>query len=73
MKIYLFLIMLSLSCYMGFSLVAASRGYSLLVVCGRLVMVASLVVDPAVFAACGLSKCGFWALAHRLSSCGICN
>ena len=73
MKICLFLVMLSLSCCMGFSLVAATRDCSLLMVCGLLVMVASPVVDPAVFAACGLSRCGSWAVAHRLSSCGICN
>ena len=43
--IQLFLAMLSLHCSMGFSLVAASRGYSLVVVCRLLTAVASLVAE----------------------------
>ena len=43
--IHLFLAMLGLHCYMGFSLVAASRGYSLDVVCWLLIAVASLVAE----------------------------
>ena len=38
-----FLAVLGLYCYVGFSLVAASRSYSLLSVCGLLTEVASLV------------------------------
>ena len=41
----LFLAMLGLHCYMSFSLVAASRGYSLAVVCRLLTAVASLVAE----------------------------
>ena len=40
---YLFLAVLGLHCYEGFSLTVASRGYSLVRVCGLLTEVASLV------------------------------
>ena len=43
--IYLFLTALSLHCCMGFSLVLASKNYSPTVVCGLLIVVASLVVE----------------------------
>ena len=43
--IYLSLAVLGLSCCVGFSLVVASGGYSLLAVCGLLIAVASLVVE----------------------------
>ena len=66
-----------LHCYMGFSLVAANGSYSLIVVHGLLIMVASLVAEhglkgsqASVAAACGLSSCGSQALEHRLNSCG---
>ena len=58
------------------SLVAASRGYSLVVVCGLLIVVASVAeqrlcsAQASVVAACGLSSCSSWALEHRLSNCG---
>ena len=61
---------------MGFSLVAASGGYSLVVVLRLLISVASLVkhgllgMKASVVAARGLGSCGFWALEHRISSCG---
>ena len=42
---YLFLAVLGLCCCMGLSLVSASRGYSLIAVCGRLIVVASLVSE----------------------------
>ena len=42
--LYLFLTALSLHCC-GLSLVAASGGYSLIVVCGLLIAVASLVAE----------------------------
>ena len=60
----------------GFSLVAASRGCSLLRCTGFSLQWFLLCAAPAlgaqasVAAACGLSSCGFQALEHRLSSCG---
>ena len=42
---YLFLAVLGLRCYMGSSLVAASRGYSLVEVCGLLIVVASVAAE----------------------------
>ena len=42
--IYLFLAVLDLHCYAGFSLVSVSRGYSL-VECGLLSVVSSLVAE----------------------------
>ena len=61
----------------GLCLVAASGGYSLVVVLRLLISVASLIVEhgllgtkPSVVAAHGLGRCGFWALEHRISSCG---
>ena len=38
-------IVLGLCCYVGFSLVAASGGYSLAVVCGLRIVVTSLVME----------------------------
>ena len=68
---------LGLHCCAGFSLVAASRGCSLVVVHELLSEEASPVVESglegaqaSVVGACGLSGCGFLALDHRLSSCG---
>ena len=59
------------------SLVVVSRGFSLVAVCRLLIAVASLVAEQrpqgtraSVTAARGLSSCGFWALEHRLNSCG---
>ena len=43
--IYLFLSVLGLRCCMGFSPVAASRGYSLVAVCRPLTAVVSLVAE----------------------------
>ena len=43
--IYLFLAILGLHCFVVFSLVAASRGYSLAVVHGLLIAVASLAAE----------------------------
>ena len=67
---YLFLAVLGLCCCVGFSLIAASGGYSLAMVCGLLVLVASLVVEAYRIAACGLSSCGSLALERRLNSSG---
>ena len=70
---------------MGFSLVAASRGSSLIVVHRLFIVVASLFVEhglqnvqASVGAVQGLSGCSSWALKHRLNSYGawaqlICN
>ena len=63
---------------MGFSLVAVSRGYSLVAVDKLLISVAPLVAEltqalgawALVAAACGLSRGGSWALEHRHSRCG---
>ena len=67
---YLFLAMLGLHCCTNFSLVAVSRGYSLVVVHGLLISVASLVVEACRIAACGLSGCSSLALERRLNSSG---
>ena len=50
----------------GFALVAVSRGYSLVVVHGVLVVVTSLLFEHG----CGLSSCVSWGPKNRLSSCG---
>ena len=64
-------------CAGGFSLVVASEGYSLAEVCRLLIAIASLVAEhrlsgarATVVGACRLSSCAFWALKHRLNSCG---
>ena len=55
--------MLSVSCCIGFSLVAESGGYSLVVVCGLLVAVVSLEerrlsgAGASVVVACALRSC----------------
>ena len=49
----------------------AARGLSLVAVSGLLIVVASLVVEPAFSRCVGFSSCGSWALEHRLSSCGV--
>ena len=61
--------MLGFHCCEGFSLVAASRGYCLVVVYGFLMEVSSLVAEHGL-SVHGLSSCGSWALEYRLSSCG---
>ena len=61
----------------GFSLVAASRGYSLVALFRLLIAVASSVAEhglqglqASVAVACGLSGRGSWALKLRLNSGG---
>ena len=61
----------------AFSLVVASRGYSMVAVCWLLIAVASLVAEHGILGAQasavvlhGLSSCRFWSLEHRLNSCG---
>ena len=59
--------MLGLRCCLGFSLVAASRGYSLVVVHGLLTVVASLVREYGLLVS--------WAsvvVGHGLSCSGAC-
>ena len=51
----------------GLSLVVASRGYSLVVVGGLLIAVASLVEERGLW---GLQQCGSQAPELELSSCG---
>ena len=65
---YLALVVLGLRCYGGYSLVVDSA---------TLIVVASLVAEHGLWGMWastvvgrGLSGCGFWALEHRLSSCG---
>ena len=61
----------------AFSLVVASRGYSMAAVCWLLIAVASLVAEHGLLGAQasavavhGLSSCISWSLEHRLTSCG---
>ena len=58
---YLFLAVLNLCCFTGFSL-AGSRGYSLAVVRGLLITVTSLILELSSALGCvGFSRCGAWA------------
>ena len=50
-KIFLKILFLGLCCCAGFSLVVESRGYSLVVVRGLLIVVASLVVEHRLYGA----------------------
>ena len=54
----------------GFSLVTASGGYSLIVVHGLLIAVASLVAGALALGPVGFRSCGSQALEHKVSSCG---
>ena len=65
--------MLDLHCWAGFSLLAADRGYSQLMVCGLLIEVASFVAGlrisgarVSVAVAPGLQSAGSGAVVHRL-------
>ena len=53
----------------AFSLIAASRDYSLVSLRGLLVAVAFLVADPRALGHKGFRSCSSQALEHRLSSC----
>ena len=46
------------------------RGFSPVVVCRLLLVVASLIVEHGALGHLGVSSCGPWALEHRLNSCG---
>ena len=74
--IYLFLAVLGLCCYKGFSLVE-HRGAARVAVTGLLIAVVSLAAEhglygvaTSVVAACGPSNCSSWAPEYRLNSCG---
>ena len=66
---------LGFCCYVGIFSSCSEWGYSLVVVCRVLIAVTSLVAEHRFQAcglqqlACGFSRCGSWALEHRLSSC----
>ena len=68
--------MLGLHCCTDFSLVSASRSFSLVEVCGLLIAVASVVQHglqgawTSVVGAHGLGSCSSWAPEYRLHSCG---
>ena len=75
---------MGLHCFEDFSLVVASRGHSLVAVQGLFIVVASRCWGQALqcvgfigcgaraseVMVCGLRSCRFWALEHRLNSCG---
>ena len=81
---HLFLAVLGLHCCVGFSLVAMSRGYSVIAIHRLLTAAASLVAEHRLQArwlqqpwhvgsaamARGLSSRGSWALEHSPNSCG---
>ena len=61
------LTVLYLHCWAGFSLAAASKGYSIIAVLRLLIAVASLVGEPGL----GSVSFGFRALEHMINSCGV--
>ena len=63
---HLFLVVLGLCFCMGFSLVAMSRGYSLLAVLGFLIAVVSLVAEHKLWRVQASV-----VVSHRLSSCRL--
>ena len=76
-SLFLLLAVLSFHGCIGSSLVAASRGYSLVAVRGLLIAAASLVAEHRLWGtrasaaeAPGLCSCSSQALEHRLNSCG---
>ena len=69
-SILLFLAVLDLCFCMGFSLVAVSGGYALVVVCRLFSWQRLLLLQSRGSRHEGFSSCGSWALEHRLSSCG---
>ena len=70
--IYLFLAVVGLHCFVGFSLVVANRGFSLPAGLRLLIAVAShcraWALGCAGFSSC-ICNCGSRALEHRLDSC----
>ena len=61
---------MGLHCCAGFSLVAARRGHSLVVVCRLLLEVASLAAECGFLELTGFRGCGSQALGHSFSRCG---
>ena len=65
---------LGLRCCTGFFLAAVNSGYSLIVVCGLLIAMASLAAEHELLgipvAAHGLSSCGSRTLGNRFSTGG---
>ena len=77
-KINLFLAVLGLHCCLGSSLVSVSRGSSVVAMCRLLIAMDSLVAEhgpqgfrAAEVSAHALCRCGFPALEHKLSCCGV--
>ena len=68
--IYL-LAVLGLHCCMGFSLAVVSRGYSVFVVCGFLIVLASFIMDHGLYGARSSVLAAPQAPEHRLSNCGV--
>ena len=66
--IYLFFVLLGLHCCASFSLVVAAAA-ALQLRCTGFSLWRLLLWSTAVGHA-GLSRCGFWALEHRLNGCG---
>ena len=75
-KLFIYFWLCWSSLLLGLSLVVVSGGYSLVVLHGLLIAVASLVAEHRLQGAWasvvvrGLSSCGSQALEHRLCSCG---
>ena len=63
------LFVLGLCCCVGFSLVAAGRGYSSLH-CAGFSFAAVLLLRSRALGHLGFSSWGAWAPEHRLSACG---
>ena len=75
-SVYLFWAMLGLCCRAGFFLIVVSRGYSVVMVHGPLIAVASLMTEhkpqgwqASVVSVCGLSSFSSWDLEYRLYIC----
>ena len=76
-EFYSFRAVLGLQCCLGFSLLTASGGCSLVAMRWFITAVVSPVAEhrfqgvwASVVAACRLSSCGSWVLEHRLNNCG---
>ena len=67
LKMYLFLAVLGLGCYAQAFSGCASRGYSLVAMCGLLIAVVSLVAAGSG----GFSSYCSWAPEHGLNTCGV--
>ena len=63
--------MLGLRCYTGFSLVATSKGCSLVAVCRLLTVVASLVSENGLYGTQAPVAAACWLGSYGLNSCGL--